>query len=90
MVFGIREAAWPLVRRELSFSYLQIGILLSVPGIVSTLVDPSLALLSDTGHRRRVVLVGGVVFALALLLIASAPGSCSRRPASSTQLPARS
>jgi MFS transporter, FSR family, fosmidomycin resistance protein len=89
LVFGIREAAWPLVRRELSFSYLQIGILLSVPGIVSTMVEPSLALLSDTGHRRRVVLVGGVVFALALLLIASAPGfgvllaaSCLLYPAS--------
>ena len=89
MVFGIREAAWPLVRRELSFSYVQIGILLSVPGIVSTMVEPGLALLSDTGHRRGVVLGGGVVFALALLLIASAQGfavllaaSCLLYPAS--------
>jgi FSR family fosmidomycin resistance protein-like MFS transporter len=89
LVFGIREAAWPLVRLELSLSYLQIGMLLSIPGLVSTIVEPSLALLSDTGHRRRVVLGGGVAFALALLLIASAPGfavmlaaSCLLYPAS--------
>ena len=89
MVFSIREAAWHLVRRELSFSYLQIGMLLSVPGIVSTIVEPGLALLSDTGHRRREVLGGGVVFVLALLLFASAPSfafllaaSCLLYPAS--------
>ena len=89
MVFGIREAAWPLVRIELSLTYLQIGMLLSIPGIFSAIVEPSLALLSDTGHRRRVVLSGGVTFALALLLIASSPGfavlltaSCLLYPAS--------
>jgi FSR family fosmidomycin resistance protein-like MFS transporter len=74
VVVGIRES-WPLVRIELSLSYLQIGMLLSIPGIFSAIVEPSLALLSDTGHRRRVVLSGGVAFALALLLIASSPGS---------------
>jgi MFS transporter, FSR family, fosmidomycin resistance protein len=74
LAFGIREASWPLVHLELSLSYLQIGLLLSIPGIFSTIVEPSLALLSDTGHRRRVVLSGGVAFALSLLLIASAPG----------------
>jgi MFS transporter, FSR family, fosmidomycin resistance protein len=89
LAFGIREASWPLVRLELSLSYLQIGLLLSIPGIFSTIVEPSLALLSDTGHRRRVVLSGGVAFALSLLLIASAPGfavllmaSCLLYPAS--------
>jgi FSR family fosmidomycin resistance protein-like MFS transporter len=63
--------------------------LLSIRGIFSTIVEPSLALLSDTGHRRRVVLSGGVVFAFALLVIASASGfavlltaSCLLCPAS--------
>ena len=73
LVFGLREAAWPLIRRELSLSYLQIGLLLSIPGIVSTLVEPGLALLSDIGWRRSVVLGGGVTFILALFGTAAAP-----------------
>jgi FSR family fosmidomycin resistance protein-like MFS transporter len=63
--------------------------LISIPGIVSTVVEPGLALLSDTGWRRRMVLGGGVVFVLALLLFAMAPGyallitaSCLLYPAS--------
>lgn len=74
LVFGLREAAWPLIRRELSLSYLQIGLLLSIPGILSTLVEPGLALLSDIGWRRWVVLGGGVTFILALFGTAAAPG----------------
>jgi FSR family fosmidomycin resistance protein-like MFS transporter len=74
LVFGLREAAWPLIRRELSLSYFQVGLLLSIPGILSTVVEPGLALLSDVGWRRRVVLGGGVTFILALFGTAAAPG----------------
>lgn len=88
-MFGVREAAWPLIRGELSLTYLEIGLLMSVPGIVSTLVEPGLALLSDTGRRRRVVLSGGCVFVLALIWFAAAPNfsvllaaSCLLYPAS--------
>jgi FSR family fosmidomycin resistance protein-like MFS transporter len=88
-VFGIREAAWPLIRRELSLSYLQVGLLLSVPGIVGTFVEPGLALLSDAGRRRRIVLGGGALFILALIAFAAASGftvllaaSCLFYPAS--------
>jgi FSR family fosmidomycin resistance protein-like MFS transporter len=73
-VFGLREAAWPLIRRELSLSYIQIGLLLSMPGILGTLVEPGVALLSDIGWRRRVVLGGGVTFVLALYGAAAASG----------------
>jgi MFS transporter, FSR family, fosmidomycin resistance protein len=62
---------------------------LSVPGIVSTLIDPLLGLLSDTGHRPRVVLGGGAGFILTLILFAAAPNfavllaaSCLFYPAS--------
>lgn len=63
--------------------------MISIPGIVSTVVEPGLALLSDTGWRRRVVLGGGVLFVLALVVFAMAPGyallitaSCLLSPAS--------
>ena len=69
-VFGIREAAWPLIRDDLSLDYGQIGWLLGLPAIVSGLVEPFLGILGDVWRRRALVLGGGVLFALALLLTA--------------------
>lgn len=67
-VFGVREAAWPLIRTDLNLTYAQIGVLLGVPGIVSSLVEPVIGVLGDTWRRRVLILGGGVVFALALLM----------------------
>ena len=62
-----------MIRRDLSLTYAQIGLVLSVPGIVGTFVEPGLALLSDAGRRRRIVLGGGALFILALFVFAAAP-----------------
>jgi len=70
LVFGAREAAWPLIRDDLKLTYLQIGLLLSLPGIISSLVEPLMGILADQGKRKILVLAGGVVSALALLLTA--------------------
>ena len=70
----MREAAWPLIRRDLGLDYVAIGLLITVPDVVGALVQPVLGLLGDTGRRRPVVLVGGVVFAISLLLLAAANG----------------
>jgi FSR family fosmidomycin resistance protein-like MFS transporter len=72
-VFGIREAAWPLIRTDLGLGYAQIGLLLSVPSVVSDLVEPVLGILGDV-WRRHLVVLGGGVFALALLLTALSRG----------------
>jgi FSR family fosmidomycin resistance protein-like MFS transporter len=74
LVDGSRQAAWPLIRRDLSLSYADIGLLLAVPNLVSNLVEPPLALLGDTRHRRAIILTGGVCFALSLLLVARSSG----------------
>ena len=71
LVFGIREAAWPLIRDDLSLDYGQIGWLLGLPAIVSAMVEPFLGILGDVWRRRALVLGGGVMFALALLLTAA-------------------
>ena len=63
----MREAAWPLIRRDLGLDYVAIGLLITVPNVVGSLVQPILGLLGDTGRRRAVVLTGGVVFMLSLL-----------------------
>jgi FSR family fosmidomycin resistance protein-like MFS transporter len=70
LVFGAREAAWPLVRNDLQLTYLQVGVILGVPGIVSSIVEPFIGILGDVWKRRTLILTGGVVFGLALMLIA--------------------
>ena len=70
----MREAAWPLIRRDLGLDYAAIGLLISLPYLVATLVEPLLALLGDTGLRRRLILLGGVAFTLEVLATAVAPG----------------
>jgi FSR family fosmidomycin resistance protein-like MFS transporter len=67
-VYGAREAAWPMIRTDLGLTYAQIGMLLGVPGIVSSIVEPFLGILGDAWKRRVLILGGGVVFSLALLL----------------------
>jgi MFS transporter, FSR family, fosmidomycin resistance protein len=66
LVFGAREAAWPLIRRDLELSYAEVGLLLSVPAYVGAVAEPILGLLGDTRWRRAVVAGGGAAFALAL------------------------
>jgi FSR family fosmidomycin resistance protein-like MFS transporter len=71
LVYGAREAAWPLIRDDLALTYAQIGLLLGVPDIFGNLVEPVLGVLADNWRRRVLVLGGGLVFALALLLTAA-------------------
>jgi FSR family fosmidomycin resistance protein-like MFS transporter len=53
-------------------TYAQVGILLGLPKITGTLIEPLLLLLGDTAWRKRLVVSGGLVVALTLLLIAGA------------------
>jgi MFS transporter, FSR family, fosmidomycin resistance protein len=70
-VCAAREAAWPLIRTDLGLNYAQIGLLLSVPGVVGCLVEPFLGILGDVWRRRVLVLGGGVFFTLSMLLTAT-------------------
>jgi len=70
LVFGVTDAAWPLIRTDLNLNYVQIGLALSVPGIIGNLVEPFLGVLGDVWKRRVLILGGGVFFALACLLTA--------------------
>ena len=74
LVGGVANAAWPLMRDDLDLTYVQIGLLLSVPGIVSSFVEPFIGILGDVGYRRLLVLGGGVVFAAAVGLISVSQG----------------
>lgn len=67
-IFGVRESAWPQIRSNLQLTYAQIGMLLGLPGIASSLIEPFLGILSDRGKRRALILGGGILFALSLLM----------------------
>ena len=69
LVDGVRGAAYPLIRNDLHLSYLQVGLLLTIPNTVSSLIEPILGIWADIGQRRQLILGGGVGFAIALLLI---------------------
>jgi len=71
LIFGATDAAWPLIRSDLHLSYVQIGLILSLPGIIGNLVEPLLGILGDVWRRRILILGGGIFFALACLLTAA-------------------
>jgi len=71
LVFGLQDAAWPLIRNDLHLNYAQIGILLSVPGLLSNFIEPFLFILGDIWKRRVIILTGGFLFTLAIILTAT-------------------
>src|SRR5688572_6814485 len=74
LVFGVREAAWPLIRDDLRLSYTQVGIILSVPPVVGNLVEPLVGVLGDVWRRRALVLAGGIAYGAGTLLVGLGPG----------------
>jgi FSR family fosmidomycin resistance protein-like MFS transporter len=74
LVYGVGEAAWPLIRDDLALSYLQIGLLQGVPGIIAAFIEPFLGILGDTWKRWVLIVGGGVCFTLALVAVGLSPG----------------
>ena len=74
LVDGVVSAAWPQIRTDLDLDYVQIGLILSVPGLASVAIEPLIGLLGDAGHRRRLLIAGGILYSLSLVLYASSPG----------------
>ena len=70
LVFGVTDAAWPLIRSDLGLSYGQIGLALSLPGLLSNFIEPFLFILGDVWRRRAIILLGGVFFTISLVLTA--------------------
>jgi len=70
LIFGVTNAASPLIRTDLHLNYVQIGLALSLPGIIGNIIEPFMGILGDVWKRRVLILGGGVFFALACFLIA--------------------
>jgi FSR family fosmidomycin resistance protein-like MFS transporter len=68
LVFGVGETAWPLFRNDLHLTYTQIGLLLSLPGIIAAFIEPFIGILGDVWRRRVLILTGGILFTLSLFM----------------------
>jgi FSR family fosmidomycin resistance protein-like MFS transporter len=69
LAFGTIGAAWPVIRDDLNLTYSQIGLLVGLPLMLGNLIEPALGLLGDLGHRKRIILIGGVCFLAAMLML---------------------
>jgi MFS transporter, FSR family, fosmidomycin resistance protein len=68
LVFGVGETAWPLFRNDLHLTYTQIGLLLSLPGIIAAFIEPFIGILGDVWKRRVLILIGGMLFTVSLFM----------------------
>ena len=68
LVFGVGEIAWPLIRDDLNLTYTQIGLLLSLPGIIAAFIEPFIGVLGDVWRRRALIIIGGILFTLSLFM----------------------
>jgi MFS transporter, FSR family, fosmidomycin resistance protein len=68
LVFGVGETAWPLFRNDLHLTYTQIGLLLSLPGIMAAFIEPFIGILGDVWKRRVLIITGGILFTLSLFM----------------------
>jgi MFS transporter, FSR family, fosmidomycin resistance protein len=70
LVFGVGEIALPFIRNDLNLTYTQIGLLLSVPGIIAAFIEPFIGILGDIWKRRTLIVTGAVLFTASLALTA--------------------
>jgi FSR family fosmidomycin resistance protein-like MFS transporter len=68
--YGVGNAAMPAIRTDLGLSYVQVGLLLGLPGMLNTFIEPVVLLLGDTRLRKSIMLGGGLAIILSLLAIA--------------------
>ena len=74
LVGGSRAAAWPLIRHDLHLSYAEIGLVLALPGLFGSALDPLIGIAGDTRRRGMLMAAGGLVFALSAVSSAAAVG----------------
>src|SRR5687767_12483207 len=68
-VFGVREAAVPFIRDDLHLSYVQLGLFITIPNLVSAGIEPILGIWGDVGKRRLLIIGGGIFYAGGLMLL---------------------
>ena len=70
LIYGLYGATLPLLKDELALNYVQIGLLSTIPGLVSIALEPFIGILGDTRFRRALVRGGILATTFALALVA--------------------
>ena len=70
--YGIGNAALPVMRNDLGLTYAQVGLMLGLPSVINSFIEPALMLMGDTRWRKQLVAGGGLVIVLSLGMIATA------------------
>jgi FSR family fosmidomycin resistance protein-like MFS transporter len=68
LVFGVGETVWPFLRDDLRLTYTQIGLLLSLPGVIAAFIEPFIGILGDVWKRRALIITGGILFTVSLFM----------------------
>lgn len=68
----IGNTVLPSIRTDLALSYAQVGLLLGLPHLINTFIEPVLMLLGDTHLRKGLVVGGGLFVVISCLLVAGA------------------
>ncbi len=66
--YSALEAARPLIRDAFDLTYVQVGLITTVPVLVAIVVEPLAGLFADSGRRRGLIVAGGVLFGLGLIV----------------------
>src|ERR1051325_7369287 len=74
LVGGSRAAAWPLIRHDLGLSYAEGGLVLALPVLCGSALDPAIGLAGNTRRRSMLVFLGGIGFAISAALSGLALG----------------
>ena len=69
LIYGLQGAVLPYLKTDLALNYTQVGLLLTIPGLVGIVGAPLIGLLGDTRHRRALVIGGTVATAIGLWLV---------------------
>ncbi|NDJ53006.1 MAG: MFS transporter [Chloroflexi bacterium] len=71
--YSALEAARPLIRDAFALSYVEVGLITTIPVLVAIVVEPLIGLIADSGRRRSLMVWGAVLFGLGLIIQGVSP-----------------
>jgi FSR family fosmidomycin resistance protein-like MFS transporter len=71
--YSALEAARPLIRDSFGLTYVQLGLITTIPVLVAIVVEPIVGIFADSGKRRLLLVAGGIAFGAGLLIEGFAP-----------------
>lgn len=69
LIYGLQGAILPDLKSDLALTYTEVGLLFTVPGLISIIGEPMIGLIGDTRYRRALVVGGIAATAIGLLLM---------------------